>query len=464
MGIDSAHPLYSAMLPIWKRCRDAYEGEDAVKKAGETYLPRMSAKQPPQEYEAYKQRASYYGAVARTIDGFVGAIARKSHSFTLPAKIAHLEHDTTGDGVGINEFVRAMSGEDMLQGRLGVLVDIDPDGKPFLTYYTAESITNWSNDSVVVFETVFEADPKDPYATVAVGQYRQFYLADGAYTVTKWRKLKVAGQTREQWVPVETVQPTMSGRLMGQLPWFWCSMLGVTSRLTKPPLLGLVNVALSHYRSSADLEHGRHFAGRPTLYITGWDPEGGIQVGGASALIIPNEDAKVGYAEFTGQGLGSLEKALESKEHQIAAMGAAAFAKGAARSEPVVTANVRASGETSLLAAVTAAVEETLTDALQFAAQWVNAAGDVKVSLNKDFAQEVIDPQTLTGLIAALQMGAIDLPTFLYTLEQSDLLAPTSDYLDLAKQLQAGFDARLAALTAKPTQGAPAKPSAGAAQ
>jgi hypothetical protein len=241
-------------------------------------------------------------------------------------------------------------------------------------------------------------------------------------------------------------------------------MMGVTSRITKPPLLGLVNVAMSHYRSSADLEHGRHFAGRPTLWITGWDPEGGIMVGGASALIIPDPNAKVGYAEFTGQGLGSLEKALESKEHQIAAMGAAAFAKGAARSEPVVTANVRASGETSLLAAVTAAVEETLTDALQFAARWVSASGEVKVTLNKDFAQDIVDPQTLLGLITALQMGAIDLPTFLYTLEQSDLLAPTSDYLDLAKQLQSGFDARLAALTAKPAQGAPAKTSAGAAQ
>jgi hypothetical protein len=453
MGIDTVHPLYSAWLARWKRCRDAYDGEDAVKAGGQTYLPKMSKRQPADEYAAYVTRAAYYEAVGRTVDGFVGAIARKSHKFTLPARLAAMEKNATGDGVGINELVRALCAENLTLGRLGLLVDLDDAGQPFLTYYSAEAITNWSDTSVVVAETVFEPDPKDPLATVAVAQYRQFHLDGGVYTVSTWRKTKIGAKV--EWAVVDSRQPLQTGRLMDRMPWFWCSMLGVTDRITKPPLLGLVNVAMSHYRTSADLEHGRHFAGRPTLYITGWKPDGPIFVGGASALIIPPPDAKVGYAEFTGQGLLSLENAMTSKERQIAAMGAAAFAKGDAKSEPVVTAEVRASGETSVLAAVVCAVEETLSAALQFAADWIAAPGEVGVALNRDFVMSAMDPQTLAGLLLALQSGAIDLPTFLWNLEEADMLAPAQDYLDLANGLQAGLDARLAAAARKPAQGAP---------
>jgi len=465
VGIDSTHPLYAENIAKWRRCRDAYEGEDAVKAGGETYLPKLSPAQPAAEYSAYLMRASYYEVFGRTVDGFVGAIARKPHEYHLPKLMEPLRSNVTGDGVGLDEFVRVMCRENMICGRLGVFVDImDETGRAFLTAYDAESVINWGSDFVNVMETVYEPDPRDPLATVEVTQIRQFHLVGGVYTVTTWRKRKVEGQRGEKWVATDSRTPIMVGRTMSVLPWFWCSTLGVTPQITKPPLLGLVNVAMSHFRSSADLEHGRHFAGRPTLCITGADPEQTIKVGGNSAITLSNPQAKVFYAEFTGQGLLSLENALASKERQIAAMGAAAFSKGDARSEPVVTAQVRASGETSVLGMVVAAVQETLTAALAFAAAWMNVPGDVAVTLNHDFIQEGLDPQTIMGLLAALQSGTIDLTTFLYALDQADMLPPGQDYAEMAKKQQAGFDARLAATAGKPAQGAPGTPSGGAPQ
>jgi hypothetical protein len=68
MPVNTCHPQYSAHEHQWKRCRDAVDGSDAVKAAGSQYLPGLSA-QSTEEYEAYKMRALWYGASARTIQG-----------------------------------------------------------------------------------------------------------------------------------------------------------------------------------------------------------------------------------------------------------------------------------------------------------------------------------------------------------------------------------------------------------
>ena len=52
MPVNSTHPDYDATLPAWLRARDVIAGEDAVKAAGERYLPRLDI-QSNQEYAAY---------------------------------------------------------------------------------------------------------------------------------------------------------------------------------------------------------------------------------------------------------------------------------------------------------------------------------------------------------------------------------------------------------------------------
>ena len=83
MPVDSTHPDYDANLPAWLRARDVFAGEDAVKAAAEKYLPRLDC-QDDKEYLAYKNRASFFNASARTADGFVGLIFRRDPTFKLP--------------------------------------------------------------------------------------------------------------------------------------------------------------------------------------------------------------------------------------------------------------------------------------------------------------------------------------------------------------------------------------------
>src|SRR5438034_10678346 len=75
MPVNATHLEHDASLPAWQRARDVLAGEDAVKAAGEKYLPRLDS-QTDDEYEAYKARASFFGATARTLEEYLDLIFR----------------------------------------------------------------------------------------------------------------------------------------------------------------------------------------------------------------------------------------------------------------------------------------------------------------------------------------------------------------------------------------------------
>src|SRR5215470_14867153 len=83
MDVSSTHPDYGAAAPQWSRARDVIAGEDAVKAAGEKYLPRLDS-QSEEEYAAYKARASFFAATARTLEEYLDIIFRRAPVLSLP--------------------------------------------------------------------------------------------------------------------------------------------------------------------------------------------------------------------------------------------------------------------------------------------------------------------------------------------------------------------------------------------
>lgn len=230
------------------------------------------------------------------------------------------------------------------------------------------------------------------------------------------------------------LQPS-GGKTFDTIPFFWVSILGPTAEICKPPLLGMVNVALSHYRLSADYAHGLHWTGLPTFYVTGSASDEPVRVGAATAILLKDPTAKVGFAEFKGDGLGSLERAIAAKEQQMAALGAAILSAEAGRNETAEAARIRHSGETGLLMAAVSAVQASMQAALAFAAEWDGATGAVAVELNDDFISSRLDPQTLLGLVQAYQAGALTLASLLQAMQDGDLLPQKTVVGDEVAQL-----------------------------
>jgi hypothetical protein len=203
MSVNSTHPEYEENLTAWLRARDVIAGEDAIKCGGEKYLPRLEA-QTDEEYGAYRDRASFFNATARTADGYLGLLFRRPPFIKVAGKAggggqraegtgqkkeirgqrsevnsqsgdggtARRETRPTGrSGEGLSGLGRAMTqfinDADMLGtsmanyarnvarevigvGRVGTLIDWEAqsENRVYLSLYTAENILNWRTERV----------------------------------------------------------------------------------------------------------------------------------------------------------------------------------------------------------------------------------------------------------------------------------------------------------------------------
>ena len=414
MGIESTNPLYRETQNKWTRVRDSFLGSDAVKEKGEVYLPKLSS-QSKKEYEAYVLRAMYVNAIKNTVQGLVGAVMRINPVINAPDRIMELAQDITGTGVSLNDFISNMLSEQLLMGRQGILVD-RTENRTYLSGYTTEQITNWMDDAIILKETYITHDTQDHYQMTYEVQYRELMIdEDGDYVIRIWRE-------STGWESVAEFVPTKVGQSLREIPFVALSGNELNLNPTQPPLLSLVDTNLSMYRTSADLEHGRHFTALPTPYVTGIDGDSELRIGSGSAWILPDSSSKAGYLEFTGQGLQALEKAVEEKRGIMASLGASLLQTQKSGVESAESIRLRQNSEASVLVGAVLSVQEGIAKALSLMAEWEGVSGDIEVELNTDFVDTKISSEDLTALMSAWQSGAISHETFLYNMKKGEVI------------------------------------------
>src|SRR5215471_3771737 len=110
------------MAPQWSRARDVIAGEDAVKAAGERYLPRLDS-QSEEEYAAYKARASFFGATARTLEEYLDLVFRRAPVTTVAGEsLKAFLGGCDRWGTEFVQYARRVVSEVLSVGRAGSLV------------------------------------------------------------------------------------------------------------------------------------------------------------------------------------------------------------------------------------------------------------------------------------------------------------------------------------------------------
>lgn len=449
MPVDSLHAEYQASAAKWKRCRDAIEGQAAVHKMGEVYLPRLTD-QPQLAYEAYLKRAVYFNASGRTLDGLSGMVFRKPPVLTVPEAIKEMLKDVDLRGSSFQAFAEQCIEEVIAVGRCGILVDFpraaegqrtiqqaEAEGlRPYVALYQAEAIINWKAERIagrVMLSMVVlceqQEKPQDDFASTSEQRFRVLRLRDGQYVQEIWARPMQGAN----WQLSETITPLRNGAPLNFIPFAFCAPVEGGFTVQKPPLLDLVEVNLSHYRTTADLEHGAHFTGLPTAVVSGYTPENPAEklyVGSTTAWVFPNADAKASFLEFTGKGLGALRELKQDKEGQMAALGARMLAPEKRAVEAAETASIHRAGESSVLAALASAVARSLEHALTWFAEWAKAAGEIKVELNTDYFPTPMTAQDLAALVSAWQAGALSKETLFWNLKQGEIVQERTTFED----------------------------------
>ncbi|UYW33638.1 DUF4055 domain-containing protein [Methylorubrum extorquens] len=472
MPLSSKHPRYAEAQPDWVIVRDTHAGERRVKEQGTTYLPATSGmiaagmggigsarigrqredgqveavvSHDPRnagqaQYDAYVTRAVFHELVQASAEALIGIMHRKPPTITLPAKLEPLRSDATQDREDLATLLRRINEEQLLTGRLGLLLDVrgdlGPGALPYLSTYAAESILNWGVDRKdspgrLLFAVLNESsqalqddlsyaeatrylvlgDVRSPVVRALADDPAALPLPtdDGGYVAAAVEEDLSGGLTFSA--------PQIAGRGLPEIPFVTIGAKDLQWDPDKPPLLRVANMALAIYRGEADYRHSLFMQAQQTLVTIGLPaPSGYAQPGEAvkGEPLLMGAGGRIdlpltGDAKFIGpsaDGFDAMRKAIEDDKRAAAEMGAQIIGDRNGGAESGDALEIRVAARTASLTSVAQAGAQGLERILKLAAQWVGANPDeVKVTPNLDFAGAALTGSDILQITQAKAMG-----------------------------------------------------------
>jgi hypothetical protein len=394
MDANSTHPDYDAEAAQWSRARDVIAGEDAVKAAGEKYLPRLDS-QSEEEYAAYKARASFFGATARTLEEYLDLIFRRAPVTSLPSSMPGFGNDCDRWGTTFTEYGRRIVSEVLSVGRVGSLVLWDEVGKrPWVSFWRAEEILNWSVEWVGQRVVLVGLVLKDG------NRLRQFRLVGSECVQETFVQVDGA------WTVEESISLKRDGVTLSFIPFVFHGPRGSVPERSKLPLADIITANLDHYRLDADNKHGLHFAALPTAWVSGFDKAAPLRIGSSTAWVSEVPGASAGFLEFTGAGLAHLERAMEKVERRMSLLGARMLEGTGVPASGVAARGVAdadgGSSDLCGLASIVANLNASLSRVLQLAQWWVEGGeADTKsasFAMNTDLGARAMSGEEITAV------------------------------------------------------------------
>lgn len=429
---------YEKLLPIWEKCRLVYGGNHDIQTTSvdtkKKFVPALSG-QTDLEYSAMVSRATFFNATARTVDGMIGLVFRKNAEVKAPESMRGILDDVClniDSKCDIQEFAADVLKEDILVGRVGILIDrpdVDTKGmtqaqvdalnlRPYATIYKAESIiahrfARVNNASQLVMVRLIEnIDIWEGIECKTIEQERRLLLTDIGYIFQLYRK-----NEKGEWEQFGgDVMPKMNGKSLTYIP-FICDFT-----VTKPPILDLVEANIGHFRTDVDREHGAHKTAVPTPMFAGFEFEEGesFKLGAEGGYSSSSSDAKAFYLEFQGQGLTTLKEIKEEKERQMSVLGARFLEAQQSSAEATDTVRIRKSGETSVLAMIAQKRSQYLTRVLEVMRDWSGATGEVFIKLNTDYVEAGLTGDEALKWMQVQQGGGISQQTLFHVLQRGE--------------------------------------------
>lgn len=443
--IDQHHPAYDYRHPDWILMQDSYEGERRIKLRGNTYLPETSGqialglggnKEGQVLYDAYKLRANYPPLVLDTANALVGILNKEPPVIELPDSMTELLDSATDQGEPLSALLRRIQLHQLLPGRHGLLVDVDPNKNlPYLVDFTALQIINWDDIAptgqaerkltlVVLDETRqvrngFRWEEKEKYRALTLGD------AGNLFTVS----------VEDDGTKLADVVPSIQGKTMDRIPFVFINSNDLVPDPSAVPLLGLANLALTIYRGDADYRQALFMQGQDTLVIIGEDidPESEdekVIVGAGAMINLPSSKTEAD-AKFIGadsQGIPEMRSAQENDFERAQNYGMQMMSKGAG-AEAAETLKIRVAARTADLVSIAQTSAAGLEQALKIAAEWIGAnPDDVRVEPNTDFIDESMPAAELLGYMNAKSRGApLSLKSIHALMRKGDLTALTME-------------------------------------
>lgn len=385
----------------WQRNRDHCAGVDAVKEAGESYLPKPDDEMTDEQYANYQRLVEYFPAAARTLKSFIGLAFRKSPVLKAPKVVEDHAWAVTAKGQSVEFVSRWAMREFTMLNDGGLLVDY-PERPSYLSKAQAEKLGLRPVVSCYAAESIRE------YTTAAVGgeqrpirvrlletpnRVRKLELVEGIYTVTIFEK------TGDVWEIKSTTTPFKAGKTFDYIP--FVTLSDETDEGAQMDDLCANNA--THYALKGELAVGLKWIVAPIRVVSGVDKDVTLSVKPGSVWRFENEKAKSEFDEYKGDGIPHFMTEIEKVEEHMSAIGSRMLDSPKAAAEKSETLARRQAGENSILAMTTKHVASRVERAMEFFADWLGVdPKSVSFVISTDFIPLSADPQ-MVGQMSNMQ-------------------------------------------------------------
>lgn len=460
---------HGAMAPRWNLINALLGGTEAMRQAGEAYLPRYE-KEKSKHYAARLERATLLNMLERTSDHLVGRALGKppEPADDVPDQIVELLEDVDGLGTGFQTFARNAFKAGLDKGFTHVLVDhpaveqregrtLEDDRRdalrPYWVHVPAESVIfahavveNGREvlDHVRIREDEVEVSGWEEVLRRRIRVLRRQSLeAEGATrTVVTWELWEYEQEQgkKGEWKSIGS--GTMD---IDEIPLvtFYTQREGLC--LSKPPLLDLAYLNVAHWQSSSDQRNVLTVSRFPMLGISGAlaeDADGKlpIEVGPHSYLHMADPQGKFYYVEHNGAAIKSGHEDLEQLKEEMASYGAE-FLKKRPANEGVVARALDSAESLSALQVWVIDFRDALERCLGLTAKWmklgdgVDGGGSVELD-HDDLGLDDVESEHLTALKDARAARDISRKTYLEELKRRRVLSPDFDAEEDAGELE----------------------------
>jgi len=400
---------YDEMASSWSLILDLLGGTEAMREAGQTWLPQESG-EADEDYEARLGRSILYNGYKDTLNKL------KNRPFTVPVKITalppaleYLEDDVDGMGTSMSDFIREILSNLIKFGVAHIYVDHskvtieqgEGDAKRKATIadekaagarvlFTSVSpidLIGWQTEKVEnsrvqnltqirIQETAIEAD--GDYGDAEVD-----YVT--VYNKNNWeRHQKLDPEKNNSYAQVEDGPSSL-----GKIPLITIYAAKSGYMLAEPPMMDLAWLNMAHWQSYSDQRNILKFSRFGLLFGKGFSKEqvksGKIAVGPHRAVLTNSVDAELKYVEPTGKGIEAGQWDIGDIEEKMRVLGNQPTVKDI---PTTATENRNDESRTvSQLQTWVGATERGMMAALRLAAEWrgIEPPEEMAIDIYSDF-------------------------------------------------------------------------------
>ena len=415
-----------AMTPEWNQMAAVTNGSDFMKELHGRYLPQ----EPREDDDAYAARIGrsvLSPFTLRLIENAAGMVLRRPIGVDGDSYWKEFSRNVDGLGSSINEYARRSLVSSLTYGHSAILIDFPNDPgiltlrdeiasgrRPYFINIDAPQIWGWRQEST---------NPSSKLTQIRLHEW--VCVPEGDFGEKREEQIRVIRPgTFETWNTEGLI--STGAYSLDEIPLvpIYSNRMGMLT--SKPPLLDIASLNITHYQRQADLINALHIAAMPILVLEGWDdqPEGtsvGVNYGLST---VPGN--KVYYVGADSSSFQAQQDEIQQLEAQMSSLGVTKLLGQKFVAESADAKRIDQAQANSVLSIISMELESALQQAYDFAGLYLNKKPP-KITLDRDFDFYRLLGQDVAVIGDLNERGAITDKTFLEILKSGEILPDTVD-------------------------------------